>query len=90
MGFPAIVTELELQLFPAPASVMETAAIFTLDALPEAIAMLNDWVASQPADCELMMLLANNPMAPPDAPAHIKKLAIARAVAFTDSENSSR
>jgi len=90
MGFPAIVTELELQLFPAPASVMETAAIFTLDALPEAIAMLNDWVASQPADCELMMLLANNPMAPPDAPAHMKKLAIARAVAFTDSENSSR
>jgi len=90
MGFPAIVTEFELQLFPAPASVMETAAIFTLDALPDAIAMFSDWAASKPADCELMMLLAHNPMAPADAPAEMKKLAIARAVAYTDSESSSR
>lgn len=90
MGFPAIVTELELELFQAPASVMETAAIFTLDGLPDAIKMLNDWTAARPADTELMMLLAHNPMAPADAPPTMKKLAIARAVTYTNSESSSR
>ena len=90
MGFPAVVTRLQLSLYPMPKSVMETAVIFPIGHLEAATTMLSEWAAARPADTELMMLLAHNPTATPETPPEASKMAIVRAVAYTGSEQQSR
>jgi FAD/FMN-containing dehydrogenase len=84
-GFFGVVTRYQLQLYPRPAAIHESSYVFPLARLREATAMLEDWADIGPADTELMMLLAHNPMAPPDAPPAQRKMCIARAVAYSDS-----
>jgi len=90
MGFPGVVTRLKLKLHAKPQSVMETAAIFPIGKLNLAIELLGDWANANPPDTELMMLLANNPMATSETPPEARKMAIARAVTYTQSEANSR
>ncbi len=90
MGFPGIATRLQLALYPAPGSVMESAIIFPIGELQAALKMLSDWMAMKPADTELMMLVAHNPSATDQTPAAARKLAIVRAVTYAASEEKSR
>jgi FAD/FMN-containing dehydrogenase len=90
MGFPGVVTRYRLQLYPAPGAVYESSYIFPLAQLQQATAMLQDWAAANPADTELMMLLAHNPMAPPDAPPLMRKMCIVRAVAYAATATAAR
>ena len=90
MGFPGVVTRLNIALHPKPKSVMETAVIFPIGHLDLAIELLNDWAKANPVDTELMMLLASNPMATDDTPPQARKMAIARAVTYTASYSASR
>lgn len=89
MGFPAVVTRLKLQLYSAPLSVMETAAIFPVGDLQTAVTVLSDWAALEPADTELMMLIAHNPAAGEQTPPSATKMAIVRAVTYAASEADS-
>ena len=84
-GFFGVVTRYQLQLYPAPAAVYESAYIYPLAKLTEATRMLQDWADSKPADTELMMLLAHNPMSPPGASALDSKMCIVRAVAYSEA-----
>ena len=84
-GFFGVVTRYQLRLYPAPAAVHESSYIFPLSRLDAATGMLQDWAAAGPADTELMMLLAHNPMAPADAAPADQKMCIVRAVVYSDS-----
>ncbi|MDC6485316.1 FAD-binding protein [Luminiphilus sp.] len=90
MGFPGIATRLQLALYPAPGSVMESALIFPVGELKTALELLSDWAARKPKDTELMMLIAHNPTATDQTPADARKLVIVRAVTYADSEAQSR
>jgi FAD/FMN-containing dehydrogenase len=89
-GFFGVVTRYKLQLYKAPAAVLESSYIFPLSQLPLATQMLQDWAASGPADVELMMLLAHNPMASADASPPDRKMCIVRAVAYGKSIQGAR
>jgi FAD/FMN-containing dehydrogenase len=89
-GFFGVVTRYKLQLYKAPAAVLESSYIFPLSQLTAATQMLQDWAASGPADVELMMLLAHNPMAPADASPTDRKMCIVRAVAYSTSIQAAR
>jgi len=90
MGFPGIATRLQLALYPAPGSVMESALIFPVGELKAALELLSDWAARKPKDTELMMLIAHNPTATDQTPTAARKLVIVRAVTYADSEAQSR
>ena len=84
-GFFGVVTRYQLQLYPNPAAIHESSYVFPLARLREVTAMLEDWADLRPANTELMMLLAHNPMAPPDASPMARKMCIVRAVTYSDS-----
>ena len=81
-GFFGVVTRYKLQLYPAPGAVYESAFIFPLSRLERATELLQGWVQMRPADTELMMLLAHNPMAPATATPLESKMCVVRAVAY--------
>jgi FAD/FMN-containing dehydrogenase len=89
-GFFGVVTRYKLQLYTAPQSVYESAFIFPFSQLQQATSLLQAWAQSRPADTELMMLLAHNPMAPPDASSAEHKMAIVRAVVYGSSVDAAQ
>jgi FAD/FMN-containing dehydrogenase len=81
-GFPGVVQRYRVRLYPAPDAVMESSYIYSLAELDTATALLQAWASSSPADTELMMLLAHNPMAASAAPPLEQKMCIVRAVTY--------
>lgn len=87
-GFFGVVTRYQLQLYPLPKSVKESAYIFPLAQLDHAVEMLQDIADEGPSDTELMILLAHSPFATKDTPPEQSKICIARVVAFSDTEDA--
>ena len=85
-GFFGVVTRYKLQLYSAPSAVLESSYIFSLSHLANATRMLQDWAQAAPADTELMMLLAHNPMAKGNTDKIDSKMCIVRAVVYGDSK----
>jgi len=90
-GFFGVVTRYQLQLYAAPVAVYESSYVFPLVQLADATALLQAWVQARPANTELMMLLAHNPLAPPAAMPLESKVCIVRAVNYgSDPEAAQR
>jgi|TARA_B110000908_G_scaffold172523_1_gene240499 FAD/FMN-containing dehydrogenase len=85
-GFFGVVTRFKLQLYPLPSHIYESMYFFPLPAIQEANQFLSEIAASGIAKTELMMLMAHNLMAPPDAPPEAQKVCVARIVTFADSQ----
>ena len=89
-GFFGVVTRYQLRLYAAPAAVYESSYIFSLGQLGEATALLQAWAQARPANTELMMLLAHNPMAPPAATPQESKVCVVRAVAYCSDADAAK
>jgi FAD/FMN-containing dehydrogenase len=85
IGFFGVVTRYKLQLYPTPGAVYESSYIFPLSRLADATALLQAWAAANPANTELMMLLAHNPMAVAGSSPLESKLCVVRAVSYGES-----
>jgi len=84
-GFFGVVLRYKLKLFPLPKDIYESMYFFPLDQIAQANRFLSDIAKSGIRKTELMMLMAHNPTAPPDAPAEQQKVCVARVVSFSDS-----
>jgi FAD/FMN-containing dehydrogenase len=89
-GFFGVVTRLQLRLHPLPRSIYENGYVFPLSRLAEVSRMLADIATTAGGKTELMMLLAHNPMAPPDASPLDRKMAALRVIAYADSEDEAK
>ncbi len=90
MGFSAVITRYLLQLYDLPRAIHESVYVFPLRALDDAVNMFSAAADRHAPKTELMMLLAHNPMASPDAPLIDQKVVMARAIAFADDEREAR
>lgn len=90
IGFFGVVTRYKLQLYQAPAAVYESSYIFPLSQLADATALLQAWTDAGPANIELMMLLAHNPMASAESTPLERKLCVVRAVAYGDTADQAK
>jgi FAD/FMN-containing dehydrogenase len=89
-GFFGVVTRFQLQLYPLPEAIAESAYIFPLTQLDAAVTMMEDIASQQPGETELMILLAHSPFASAETPAEQRKICIARVVAFGHSVEKSQ
>ena len=85
-GFFGAVTELELQLYPAPRAIMASSYIFALDDL-EAVTTAVDRLKREHdlARVELLVVLMHHPEAPADAPPEQAKICFLSAFAFEET-----
>lgn len=89
MEFCAVVTRFLLQLYELPSDIFESSYFFPFTNRASAIGLLEDIAAAKPRNTELMMLVAHNPMAPPDASLEEQKVCIARIIAYGHSKKES-
>jgi FAD/FMN-containing dehydrogenase len=90
-GFFAAVTELQLQLYPAPRAIMASSYIFSLDDL-ETVTTIVDSLRSEHdlARVELLVVLMHHPEAPADAPPDKAKICFLSAFAFEETDADAR
>ena len=84
-GFPALVTEFDIQLYPAPKSIDVSFYMFPITMLPDVAAWVESFGGALPKT-ERMILLTHNPQAPVDALPEARKICVARFAAFTDTK----
>ncbi len=80
-GFPGAVLRYRLQLYPLPTHIRTSTFVLPLERAPEGMQWLQDVRDTQPADTELMMLLAHTPQGP---------ATLVRFVVFAHSETAAR
>lgn len=90
-GFFGAVTRLDLQLYPAPRSILASSYIFPLAALPMVTATL-DAIRENPAvdRIEPILVLMHHPEVPANAPPEKSKICFFTAFAFEESEDKAR
>lgn len=90
-GFFGVVTRLELQLYPAPKSIMASSYISPLADLARVTTALDEIRRSGKVDrVEPILVLMHHPEVPADAPPEQSKICFFTAFAFEDSEEKSR
>lgn len=90
-GFFGVITRLDLQLYPAPKSIMASSYIFPLSALETVTATLEAIrKAHDTSRVEVLAVLLHHPEMPFDAPPEKSKICFFTAFAFEDSEEKSR
>ena len=84
-GFPALVTEFDIQLYSAPKSIDVSFYMFPITMLPDVAAWVESFGGALP-ETERMILLTHNPQAPADAAPEAQKICVARFAAFTQTK----
>jgi FAD/FMN-containing dehydrogenase len=90
-GFFGAVTRLDLQLYPAPKSILASSYIFPLGDLAMVTATLDEIRRKSDVErIEPILVLMHHPEAPADAPPEKSKICFFTAFAFEDSEEKAR
>jgi FAD/FMN-containing dehydrogenase len=90
-GFFGVVTRLDLQLYPAPKSIMASSYIFPLAALDTVTAAIESVRKKHDVSrIEPILVLMHHPEVPADAPPEKSKICFFTAFAFEDSEQKAR
>ncbi len=84
-ALPGIVTELEIRTYARPAAVFSATYVFPLPEIDNALGLLQDMVAMEPANTELLALMLHNPQANADAPPEQKKAIAVRAQVYANT-----
>ena len=90
-GFPGVVTRFKVRTYPAPGVLKASTFFFPITETAAAMAWLGELAAKgRLPDCEPLVILAHNPMAPPGAPPEAAKVCAVRINAFAASETDAR
>jgi FAD/FMN-containing dehydrogenase len=85
-GFPAVVTRFKVKTYPAPNLLKESSFFFPITETPAAMAWIERLArAGKLPNCEPLVILAHNPMAPAGAPPEQTKVCVVRINCFAGS-----
>lgn len=88
-GLFAVVTRMDLKLYPAPKAILASSYIVPLDHLETVSAALDEVSAAADPRLEILCVLIHDPAAPPDAPPEQSKICFLTAFAFGNTAEES-